>query len=94
MFKNSKSLFDLSKSEDPDTIHCLHGLRALSIIWILVGHRYMLTFQRPIANSTAYSKWLETVFSAIVNSHTMAADTFLFMSGLLLTWSLMKSFDS
>ncbi|CAO1316792.1 unnamed protein product [Diamesa tonsa] len=94
VFKNWKNLFDVSESENPDTIHCLHGLRAFSIIWIMVGHRYVLTFLTPIANPTAYNKWMETVFSAVVNSHTMASDTFLFISGLLITWSLMKNLDS
>ncbi|CAO1362003.1 unnamed protein product [Diamesa serratosioi] len=91
---NCRKLFDFRKSEDPNSIHCLHGLRALSILWIMFGHRYVLTTLTPIVNPAAYSTWLETIFSAIVNSHPMAVETFLVISGLLLTWTLMKNLDS
>lgn len=48
VFTNSKRLTTLSK--DPGPLACIHGIRVLSISWIILGHRYTDNGTFPIEN--------------------------------------------
>lgn len=39
LYTNGQKLFDVTKSKSPNSINCLHGIRSLSILWIIFGHR-------------------------------------------------------
>lgn len=52
-FTNFQTLFNLEQNKND--IPCLHGIRGLSIIWIIVGHRYILSMQLPGMNRLDYS---------------------------------------
>ncbi|XP_066998616.2 nose resistant to fluoxetine protein 6 [Anabrus simplex] len=82
VYANGKKLLAISKSED--TLHCLHGIRFLSIAWVVVGHRYMDGILAPSQNLATYvpdltSKW-KYLF---VTSGHLSVDTFFLLSGLL-----------
>lgn len=77
------------------SIGCLDGLRALSLLWIIFGHRYFDIFLSPATNNvTATESWLKTFFSLSHTIFHLAVDTFFLMGGLLVTWTFMKSFDA
>ncbi|XP_034952182.1 nose resistant to fluoxetine protein 6-like [Chelonus insularis] len=67
-----------------DSLTCLHGLRVLSLGWVVMVHTYLQVF------SIAENKTLRTVternfmFQTISNA-TFSVDTFFFISGLLVT---------
>ncbi|XP_012278977.1 nose resistant to fluoxetine protein 6 [Orussus abietinus] len=67
-----------------DSLTCLHGLRFLSLSWVVMVHTYLQVF------SIAENKTLRTVternfmFQTISNA-TFSVDTFFFISGLLVT---------
>ncbi|XP_043275158.1 nose resistant to fluoxetine protein 6-like [Venturia canescens] len=67
-----------------DSLTCLHGLRVLSLGWVVMVHTYLEVF------SIAENKTLRTVternfmFQTISNA-TFSVDTFFFISGLLVT---------
>ncbi|XP_032670293.1 nose resistant to fluoxetine protein 6-like [Odontomachus brunneus] len=67
-----------------DNLTCLHGLRVLSLGWVVMVHTYLQVF------SIAENKTLRTVternfmFQTISNA-TFSVDTFFFISGLLVT---------
>lgn len=91
---NGKNLFDISKKDSTKSIECLDGLRSLSLLWIIFGHRYDDMFSAPATNSvTATESWLKCIFSLSHTTFHLAVDTFFLMGGLLVTWSFMKSFD-
>lgn len=48
---NCKQIFNSTRKSD---VKCLHGLRVLCLLWVLVGHRYMLTSMFPVGNSTIF----------------------------------------
>jgi peptidoglycan/LPS O-acetylase OafA/YrhL len=94
MYTNAKNLFDMTKSKSSQSIECLNGLRSLSLLWIIFGHRYFDMFLAPSTNfKTATDSWLANIFSLSQTTFHLAVDTFLLMGGLLTTWSFMKSFD-
>lgn len=42
-YTNGKNLFDISENKSPNTIHCFNGLRAVSVMWIIFGHRVLIS---------------------------------------------------
>ncbi|XP_008549962.1 nose resistant to fluoxetine protein 6 [Microplitis demolitor] len=83
-------------STDPaarDNLTCLHGLRVLSLGWVVLVHTYLQVF------SIAENKTLRTVternfmFQTISNA-TFSVDTFFFISGLLVTILFYRSMGS
>ncbi|XP_066999855.2 nose resistant to fluoxetine protein 6 [Anabrus simplex] len=82
VYTNGKKLLAISKSED--TLHCLHGIRFLSMAWVVVSHRYMDAVYAPSQNLVTYlpnfiSSWK---YLFVTNGH-LSVDTFFFLSGLL-----------
>ncbi|XP_003699901.1 nose resistant to fluoxetine protein 6 isoform X2 [Megachile rotundata] len=76
-----------------DSLTCLHGLRVLSLGWVVMVHTYLQVY------SIAENKTLRTVternfmFQTISNA-TFSVDTFFFISGLLVTILFYRSSGS
>jgi hypothetical protein len=49
--KNVSALFSLSRS--PDDIECLHGIRAISVLFVLAAHKAVALSYYPYLNRTA-----------------------------------------
>ncbi|KAG5670208.1 hypothetical protein PVAND_000486 [Polypedilum vanderplanki] len=88
IYTNGAKLFDVTKIKTKSSLNCLHGLKALSILWIILGHRF--DFQNLWLNSSDYRDFLKTPLSSIIKTHQNAVDTFLVIGGLLMTWSTLK----
>lgn len=72
----------------------LHGLRSLSMISIVIGHTYMITYWFvPTMNSHALIEWTGDVSSMFVLAGFMGVDTFFMLSSLLLTLSVFRELD-
>lgn len=85
----------MKASESSKFIVCLSGLRSLSLLWIILGHRYFDMFDAPATNrKIATENWLVNVFSLVQTTFHLAVDTFFLMGGLLVTWTFMKAFDA
>lgn len=89
---NSHHLFNINQESPP--IASINGIRALSAIWIVMGHRYAIYFNTPIINRTDIAiVWMPQLFSGFVNSFTFAVDSFLLLGGFLVAKSLLKEFE-
>lgn len=83
------------KKRNSASIECLNGLRSLSLLWIIYGHRYFDTFRSPATNyEYAVELWLRNIWSLTHTMFHLAVDTFFLIGGLLVTQSLMRSFDA
>lgn len=80
----------MTKIKSPNSINCLHGIRAMSILWIILGHRYSNQF--PWGNPIDVQAFLRgtSIAAGIMNAHTLAVDTFFVMGALLMTWSTLR----
>lgn len=48
---NSGGLFRIStNNSNPNVIDCLHGLRCMSLIWVIYGHEYIVALKSPNLN--------------------------------------------
>lgn len=55
MYTNGKKLFSISKGNSEE-MRCLYGIRALSMIGIVLMHTYSITLASPIYNQEALLK--------------------------------------
>ncbi|XP_041358213.1 nose resistant to fluoxetine protein 6-like isoform X2 [Gigantopelta aegis] len=88
VYTNGKKI--LSTTHSKDSIQCLHGIRFISMTWIILGHT--IAFGISVAKNLktfsqdAVQDW---TFQAIINA-TVAVDTFFAFSGLLVTYLILK----
>jgi peptidoglycan/LPS O-acetylase OafA/YrhL len=88
VYKNGVKLFDVGRREPSNVLLCLSGLRTFAMLHIMLGHRFGWTRGFPNVNSVAFGvdgKWMKTIFSAFVNVHPIAVDSFFVMGGLLVS---------
>ncbi|XP_067000177.2 nose resistant to fluoxetine protein 6 [Anabrus simplex] len=89
LYTNGRKLFTTSRSED--TLHCLHGIRFLSIAWVILGHRYTLEVSLPAINSLAFiTEFLPDWKHLGITNATLSVDTFFLLSGLLVAYVFFK----
>uniref|UniRef100_A0A8D9EWU2 Nose resistant to fluoxetine protein 6 n=1 Tax=Cacopsylla melanoneura TaxID=428564 RepID=A0A8D9EWU2_9HEMI len=83
IIKNMKQICD--QSVGIDTIPTVHGFRALSMAWVILGHTCIIAFK--YADNMEYRHIVEEefIFQA-VNNATFSVDTFFFISGLLVSF--------
>lgn len=93
VYTNGWKLYDVTPSSSPYDIRCMHGIRALSIIYIIFGHRYGLTLWHVVSNSAAVSEWSTKFHIGLYHTHQVPVDVFFMMGGLLVAWSMLKSLD-
>lgn len=68
-----------------DTIPCIHGLRAFSMAWVILGHTCIVVFK--YSDNMEMRKEVEQnfFFQAITNG-PFSVDTFFFISGFLISY--------
>lgn len=50
VYTNSMKIMACSRAKSSNEISCLHGLRSLSMFWVLTSHLYDQHFFMPMAN--------------------------------------------
>lgn len=90
-YTNGEKLFDITENKSPNAINCLNGLRALSVLWIIFGHRVLNQQSFPIANRMEVAMFYERFLVVFFTAHHLAVDTFFLLGGLLVTTSIMQA---
>lgn len=80
---NMKTICD--QSVGSDTIPVLHGLKAISMIWVILGHTCIICFK--YSDNMEFRRLIqkEFFFQTIING-AFSVDTFFFVSGLLVSF--------
>ncbi|XP_071532649.1 nose resistant to fluoxetine protein 6-like isoform X2 [Panulirus ornatus] len=89
VYTNTRKLFHLSTEKSPSTVTCLHGIRVLSMTWVVYGHQQMTTLMYPANLYGALPKINGLLFQVIGNAY-FSVDTFFFISGVLLAYNVLK----
>lgn len=77
--KNSKKLFNTTTQEE-DSISCLHGIKVLCMLWIIIVHSYSFGIQWLFfSNPNTFKKASEDLFGQIFANGTLAVDVFFFI---------------
>ncbi|XP_049532610.1 nose resistant to fluoxetine protein 6-like [Anopheles darlingi] len=80
-------------SKKSSTIDCIHGIRVLSMVWVVFSHNYVRIGMVPLLNSPVILTWLRSYHSMVVVASTVSVDTFFLLSGLLTCWSILNALD-
>nr|CAI5848202.1 unnamed protein product [Callosobruchus analis] len=86
---NSKKILAL-ENVSLDAIKCIHGLRFISIAWIILVHTYLEIFAVADNKSMRVITEREFTYQTIANA-SFSVDTFFFISGLLVTLTYFRT---
>uniref|UniRef100_A0A1W7R5K7 Nose resistant-to-fluoxetine protein N-terminal domain-containing protein n=2 Tax=Aedes albopictus TaxID=7160 RepID=A0A1W7R5K7_AEDAL len=73
------------KNVGNDTIPSIHGLRAISMLWVILGHTMIVVFKYSDNMELRKVVEREVLFQAILNG-AYSVDTFFFISGFLVSY--------
>ncbi|KAH8399761.1 hypothetical protein KR215_002108 [Drosophila sulfurigaster] len=91
---NSRALFRVADSKtNPNVIDCLHGIRCLSLVWVVYGHDYLKAALSPIINLVDVLPWYRSPYSMFITHGLFSVDSFFFLSGLLLVMVALRSME-
>ncbi|CAO1387862.1 unnamed protein product [Diamesa serratosioi] len=92
VYSNTIAIFTLEPSTTNE-LKFVHGIRALSIIWIVIGHTYLTFLMVPAVNANSIIDWFKNVSSMPMVSGVMGVDTFFLLSAMLMTLSVFRELD-
>ncbi|KAJ8973784.1 hypothetical protein NQ317_009440 [Molorchus minor] len=83
-YSNGKHLF--SVESNGAELDCLNGLRYISIVYVVTGHRFIHNMIYPTSNSMDTIYWVERYFSTLVMGGTVSVDTFFLIASTLVSY--------
>ncbi|XP_054157680.1 nose resistant to fluoxetine protein 6-like [Oppia nitens] len=87
---NAKKIFDTNSTDS--TIQVFHGIKVLSMLWILIGHSFAFAVQwMTFRNPVTVLKVPQNILSQLLANGTFSVDCFLFISGFLVSYLVMRN---
>ncbi|XP_031352998.1 nose resistant to fluoxetine protein 6-like isoform X2 [Photinus pyralis] len=88
-YTNAKRLFDVTTDETE--IACLHGMRVLTMIWIIVVHHHLNAGDFPFRNNIKKEFFATHITRGIIATGAeTSVNTFFLLSGLTLSYVFMR----
>lgn len=88
VYSNGKKLLNTKSSGD--TLHAIHGMRFITICWVVWVHRYRLDTAVPSINFSTVENFIEDAGRLYITNGTLSVDTFFILSGLLVSYVFLK----
>ncbi|XP_045129654.1 nose resistant to fluoxetine protein 6-like isoform X2 [Portunus trituberculatus] len=93
-YTNLSKIFRINVKENEEVISCLHGIRALSMCWVVFAHSFLLSITASANKSLVTQMVAEhPYFYQIILNGYPSVDTFFVMSGLLVSYNVMKEYQ-
>ncbi|XP_031635113.1 nose resistant to fluoxetine protein 6-like [Contarinia nasturtii] len=92
-YTNGLKLFSCKTNTTSNTMDCIHGIRAISAQWVVLGHVVMCYLMLPIQNRTVHDTFVTQYESMFILSAPIAVETFFVLSGLLVSINLLEHFE-
>lgn len=80
----------LTTNVSDDQIKCLHGLKVVNLIWIILAHSYLTLDLKAVGQLLQTQKVNSLFIFQIVMNASLAVETFFFISGVVVTLSVLK----
>ncbi|XP_071041394.1 O-acyltransferase like protein-like [Parasteatoda tepidariorum] len=81
----------LAPSGGSSELKCIHGVRALSMCWIILGHSYVLLNFDLLKSQKVMQNWFASWQFEFISNGWMAVEPFFLISGILMSYGGMKS---
>ncbi|XP_045112513.1 nose resistant to fluoxetine protein 6-like isoform X1 [Portunus trituberculatus] len=88
-YTNLAKILQVNPKASPGNITCLHAMRTLSMVWVIWCHQQMTPLINMANIITFIMSFKNILGQAIMNGYP-SVDTFFFLSGLLVTYSLLR----
>ncbi|KAF6020538.1 hypothetical protein EB796_021152 [Bugula neritina] len=82
----------LSTKQPPGSLKCLHGIRFLSMTWVILGHTLVFSFS-SIGNFMVVGGWLKRWTFQVIMNATVSVDSFFVLSALLTSYLFLKQLE-
>lgn len=92
VFKNGNKLFQL-QSNTNDVLDSLHGIRVISMLWIILTHTYLLPIKSTMVSSRKFLHVSESYFFQFIVNGWVLVDSFFFVGALLLTFNQLRTLN-
>lgn len=92
-YTNTKELFDTSRSESADAVGYLSGMKGLSYFGIIVIHSVLSRLWFPLRDPRDAEYFLDSFLAPLINGFFHNVDTFLLITGILITKTILKDLD-
>ncbi|XP_063584823.1 nose resistant to fluoxetine protein 6-like [Penaeus indicus] len=89
VYTNLTKIFQINTEPTAGTITCLHGIRVLSMTWVMFGHQYAFTLTST-ANLLGAVKKVQGILFQIIANGNLSVDSFFFISGLLVANGVLR----
>ncbi|KAJ8985402.1 hypothetical protein NQ317_007560 [Molorchus minor] len=86
---NGRKLLHVGKNTK-EQINTFHGLKVISMMWIVAGHAFVGWQSVPVTNLDVANSWLKQRYAGYITTAPLAVDTFFFISGFLLAFQYLK----
>ncbi|XP_041372385.1 uncharacterized protein LOC121385683 isoform X2 [Gigantopelta aegis] len=86
-FRNSETI--LSTRAARDSIGAIHGIRVISISWVILGHTLLLLYPAS-ENPLTIADYLKSYHFQVIKNAGFSVDTFFLLSGVLTAYLFLK----
>nr|XP_008192686.2 PREDICTED: nose resistant to fluoxetine protein 6-like [Tribolium castaneum]XP_015835054.1 PREDICTED: nose resistant to fluoxetine protein 6-like [Tribolium castaneum] len=90
IYTNGRKIFKITPPT-LDQMPCLNGLRCMSMLWVVYLHHYQILMNDTLTNARHIVEWSDSLSSMFVASASLSVDTFLVISGVLMSYGFIKS---
>ena len=88
LLSNGEKLLTSRVSEG--SIRCIHGLKVLSLIWVIFAHSYLTLDLKAVGQLLQTQRVNSLFLFQVVLNASLAVETFFFISGLVITLSVFR----
>ncbi|RZB39911.1 nose resistant to fluoxetine protein 6-like [Asbolus verrucosus] len=82
-----------SETENHDGLHCIHGIKVISMFLIIMGHRIMFIIGSPIVNPNFVEEMYGKLETSVLLNGPIIVDTFFNITGFLSCYSMLVIFE-
>lgn len=93
VYTNGELLFKVNRDPNPNSIACVEGIRALSAIFLVLGHRFIEQIGMPVTNLLEFLDQFKHYYILPFIWENQVVDTFLLLGGLFCASTTLQAFS-
>ncbi|XP_015917242.1 nose resistant to fluoxetine protein 6 isoform X2 [Parasteatoda tepidariorum] len=91
VYTNYLKLINVDQKEDSKHLAAVNGVRYITVTWVIVGHSYLYADYNQMNQAMRLSGLPPNFAFQIIANAMLTVDTFIMMSGMLVTYGVLKS---